>query len=148
MAETTGKGIEMKTFVLILGLFTYLTATAGEKHHTPIRKDPSVGTYDFKDQVLGNFKLKVRDVQESSIEPYRISLSVACRDGQTLKAEQSLVDNRVSCQFQEYSFDHVRKVLTIRWATSSAKVGEAECDENWSQTFDLRMICRDLHSRH
>jgi hypothetical protein len=102
-------------------------------------------THDLIDPKYGKFEISVEKTEDSSSEPFRLTVSSLCNDNREKQQmlhpkKESLVGVTV-CDFIGHDYDAESKKLTLNYMRSADGDKAGHCSAEWTQSFDLKQIC-------
>ena len=111
-----------------------------------VHAEPVLYSGSAEDSKLGRLSFTVTEVGEPAIMPFRLSVSVLCTNGvaKVTRIKPSagvILKNEAICEFRKQEFNKTTKVLTLHFSTSEFTTGQARCDADWAQDFNLKALC-------
>lgn len=131
----------------IILLFSVL-AFLGRAH-----ADPRMESHSLNHPKFGTLTLTLEPTGEPAVQPYAMSVRVLCKDNRrepnSIKPEeQDLIWERGDtpgvpiCDFVGHQYDEKKAVLKLNYVTFDTDHPDKGCDAEYSQTFDLKKLCK------
>lgn len=108
--------------------------------------EPVLYAGSVEDGKTGRLNFTVTEVGEPAVMPFRLTVSVLCVNGVGKGTRQKPtagvnLKNEAICEFRKQEFNKTTKVLTLHYSTSEFTLGQAKCDTDWAQDFNLKVLC-------